>query len=216
MCRGEHKVTFGAKDFQSQTGVSRETMENLVLYADLLKKWQPAKNLIANSTLDVMWSRHFWDSAQMCVHLRRVHGEKPLSFLDIGSGAGFPGLVLSIMGLGPVTLVESNGRKCAFMRQVAMATGANARVENKRIEDVSSSSFDIITSRACASVEQLLDWGRPFIHENLEFWLLKGENVDKELTAAQELWNMSVEKFKSETDPGGTILRLSGITFNKE
>lgn len=204
--------SYGPIDFQRDTDVSRETLDKLVIYADALQKWQKAKNLVANSTLDDRWRRHFLDSAQMFKPMREVFGEKKLTLLDIGSGAGFPGLVLSIMGLGKATMVESNGRKCTFMNQVARQTVANAVICNKRIESAEiSEPIDVVVSRACAKISQLLEWASPFLQSNVEMWLLKGEGVDEELTQAQASWNMKVERFSSQTSETGVILRLYNI-----
>ena len=202
----------GPKEFANDIDVSRETLERLQAYADLLRKWQSAKNLVANSTLDDMWRRHFLDSAQMYAHIRSVIGDQKVDAIDIGSGAGFPGLVLSIMGLGHFSMVESNGKKCSFMRQVARATGASADILQERIESLVPRETDIITSRACATIDKLLTWGAPFCGQNTEFWLLKGENVDKELTEAEKTWNIKTERFDSLTSSGGCVLRLYDIS----
>lgn len=204
-------MTFSPDDFMRDTNVPRETLASLEAYAALLMKWQPSKNLVSNSTLNEMWLRHFYDSAQLLPLIRACHGDKPLKCLDIGSGAGFPGLVLAIMGVGEVTMVESNGKKCSFMRQVVMATGAKATIENERIEKLVAPKMDILLSRACAPITQLLSWGENFIGENTEFWLLKGANAEQELKAAKADWTMQVDQYKSKSDGSGNILRLKNI-----
>jgi len=204
-------MTYGPEEFAAQIPVSRETLDKLKIYAGLLAKWQKAKNLVANSTVDAMWQRHFLDSAQMAQHLKSVYGDRKLTMLDIGSGAGFPGLVLAIMGLGHAHMVEANGRKCIFMRQVSRETSADATIHNVRIEEIEPFPVDIVTSRACARVIQLLDWAAPFLSETTEMWLLKGEGADEELTEAQSCWKMTVDRYGSLSDPGGVVLRLSGI-----
>ena len=205
-------MSFTPDDFLRESNVPRETLVALEAYADLLVKWQPSKNLISNSTLDDMWLRHFYDSAQLLPLIRAIHGDKPLKCLDIGSGAGFPGLVLAVMGIGDVTMVEANGKKCSFMRQVKMATGASVTIENARIEKLEVQKVDILLSRACATVSQLLSWGEIFIGENTEFWLLKGANVAQELKAAKADWTMEVDQYKSKSDRSGNILRLRNIS----
>lgn len=204
-------MAFTPDNFLRDTNVPRETLASLEAYAALLSKWQPSKNLVSNSTLDDMWLRHFYDSAQLLPLIRAVHGDKPLKCMDIGSGAGFPGLVLAILGIGDVTMVESNGKKCSFMRQVVMTTGAKATIENERIEKLVAPKMDILLSRACASVAQLLSWGENFIGENTEFWLLKGANAEQELKAAKADWTMQVDQYKSKSDRSGNILRLKNI-----
>jgi 16S rRNA (guanine527-N7)-methyltransferase len=202
---------YGPDDLARDLDVSRETLDKLKIYAGLLAKWQKAKNLVANSTLDAMWQRHFLDSAQMMPLLEKVYGDRPLTMLDIGSGAGFPGLVLSVMGRGHAHMVEANGRKCIFMSQVSRETSAPATIHNERIEAITPFAVDIVTSRACARVIQLMDWAAPFLRNGVEMWLLKGEGADEELTEAQASWKMTVDRFKSLSDPGGVILRLSAI-----
>ncbi|MBL4640116.1 MAG: 16S rRNA (guanine(527)-N(7))-methyltransferase RsmG [Kordiimonadaceae bacterium] len=166
---------------------------------------------MANSTIEDIWRRHFLDSAQLAPLLKSVFGETPLTMLDIGSGAGFPGLVLSAMNVGKAHMVEANGRKCIFMRQVIRETTVNVEVHNERIENIEPFPIDIITSRACASVKKLLEWSGPFLEYSPEIWLLKGETAEEELTEAQAYWNMEIDRFPSKTDPSGVILRLQGI-----
>ncbi len=202
---------YGPEQFLSDIDVPRETFQALNFYADELVKWQRAKNLVANSTLEDRWRRHFLDSAQIAPLILQKNKKRTFQLLDIGSGAGFPGLVLSIMGLGSVELVESNGRKCVFMNQIARQTGADAVAVNKRIEDIPARPVDIITSRACAKVDQLLRWALPFLTEGTEMWLLKGVGAEGELTEALASWNMTVERFQSRSDPTGVILRLRDI-----
>ena len=202
---------YGPEEFADDVNVSRETLEKLKLYSSALLKWQTAKNLVANSTLDDMWRRHFFDSAQLFPLIRQRHVSSELSLIDIGSGAGFPGLVLSIMGLGHATMVEANGRKCSFMSYVARETTAPSTIVNQRIESVEPQHFDIVTSRACAKIEQILNWSSPFIGPTTEIWLLKGATAEEELTQATALWNMTVERFDSRTSQDGVILRLSDI-----
>jgi len=202
---------YGADDLARDLDVSRETLDKLKVYAGLLVKWQKAKNLVANSTLDDMWRRHFLDSAQLAPLLKERFGTKKITLLDIGSGAGFPGLVLAAMGVATAHMVESNGRKCTFMNQVSRETGADATIHARRIEEMDVFPVDIVTSRACARVSQLLDWAAPFLSEDTEMWLLKGEIADEELTEAKACWKMDVNRFKSLSDPSGVILRLSSI-----
>ena len=172
-------LSFTPEDFLSKLPVSRETLAGLQIYAEALLKWQKAKNLVAPSTLPDLWQRHLLDSAQLAPLMmadKVARGEKP-TILDFGSGAGFPGLVLAVMGVGTVTLVESNGRKASFMNHVIRETGAEAEVLNERIESIPPMKPDIITSRACASLGQLLDWAAPHVHENTELWFLKGQKA---------------------------------------
>lgn len=204
-------MNYSFDDLAADLDVPRETLARLATYGQLLIKWQKAKNLVSNSTLDDIWRRHFFDSAQLAPLLRGAFGEKPVSMVDIGSGAGFPGLVLAAMGVGKAHMVESVGRKCVFMRQVVRETGADADVHNVRIEDIDVFDVDIITSRACARVIQLINWSKPFLVQSPEIWLLKGEGAEEELTEAQAYWKMTIDRYPSQSDPSGVILRLRDI-----
>jgi 16S rRNA (guanine527-N7)-methyltransferase len=193
--------------FAAETGVSRETLERLTLFAELLVKWQRAVNLVAADSLRDLWRRHMLDSAQLYPLLpsgcRRV--------LDIGSGAGFPGLVLAAMGVPEIHLVESDQRKCAFQREVARVAGLPVTVHAMRIEKMAPFAVDAITSRACAELPQLLDYSAPFLGSETVCLFLKGKQVERELTEAGKGWKMHIERFKSRSDPTGTVLRLSHV-----
>lgn len=204
-------MSYSFSNLERDIDVSHETLDKIKTYGDLLVKWQKAKNLVSNSTLDDIWRRHFLDSAQMAPLLKERFGEKQIKMLDIGSGAGFPALVLSAMGIGEAHMVESVGRKCIFMRQVSRETSANAQIHNVRIEELEPFDVDIVTSRACARVLQLMNWAKPFLKKNVEMWLLKGETAEEELTEAQAYWKMDINRFDSLSDPSGVILRLSNI-----
>ncbi len=144
--------------------VSRETEERFAVYAELLRRWQRIKNLVAPSTLGDVWTRHLADSAQIA-----AIAPEALRWADMGSGAGFPGLVVAILLVGrvgaDVHLIEANARKCAFLREAARACGAPATVHNGRIEDVlpSLKYVDVVTARALAPLPRLLEMGRVLI-----------------------------------------------------
>ncbi|HYH22584.1 MAG TPA: 16S rRNA (guanine(527)-N(7))-methyltransferase RsmG [Azospirillum sp.] len=196
-----------AAAFQRATGVSRETLERLMAYEAVLRKWQKSINLVGPKTLDDVWGRHFLDSAQ----LRPLLPEGARVVVDLGSGAGLPGLVLAILGVPEMHLIESDARKAAFLREAARATDASVTVHNKRIEAVDPFPADAVTARALAPVADLLTWAHPFLGPDGTAVFLKGQNVEDELTATTKYWKMRVERFDSLTDSTGTILRLSGI-----
>lgn len=198
---------FDAAAFQAETGVSRETLDRLAAYAATLRKWQPKINLVGPSTLPEAWRRHFLDSAQ----LLPLIPESARLLVDLGSGAGFPGLVLAILGVPEVHLVESDSRKCAFLREAARAADARVTVHNKRIEAVIGVAADVVTARALAPLSDLLAWAHPFIGNRGVAIFPKGQNVAEELTDTTKYWKMRTERFDSRTDPTGTILRVSGI-----
>ncbi len=200
---------FHVKQFQEQTGVSAETLARLQCYADLLEKWQKKINLVGPTTIPDLWQRHMLDSAQLFLLLAKPD----CRIIDFGSGAGFPGLVLAIMGCSQVTLVESDGRKCAFLAEAMRVTGTGsaAHLDNRRIEDVPPTAVDVVTSRALAPLGTLLDLAEPFLSESSICLFLKGKKVDEELTLATKNWIMRVSKIQSQTDPFGMILKLENV-----
>ena len=193
--------------------VSRETRLRLELYAGLLVKWNARMNLLGSGEIERLWPRHINDSLQ----LLKLIPDTAKTFVDIGSGAGFPGLILAIALRdrpgAEFTLIESNGRKCAFLREAARITKAPVRVINRRIEDFKPGelSCDILTARALAPVEKLLAMAQIFLGINSQCLFLKGQYVDDELTAAAKCWNISLEIHPSITDPTGRILVIGDI-----
>ena len=198
---------YGPADFAADTGVSRETIERLSAYAALLAKWQPRINLISSATLDDIWRRHMLDSAQLLPLL--PPGTRAIA--DLGSGAGFPGLVLAILGVTEVHLVESDQRKCVFLAEAARAAGANPVIHNQRIESVGGLSVGAVTARACAPLEKLLSYAQKFLWHGGKALFLKGAAVEEELTAARKNWHMEVERFPSVSDSTGCILRIGQV-----
>ncbi len=200
------------EEFQGETGVSRETLRRLTAYADLLTKWTRAINLVSRASLRDLWRRHMLDSAQLLPLLPGAPVGRPRVIVDLGSGAGFPGLVLAILGAGDLHLVESDRRKAAFLREVVRETGCSAQVHNVRIEELAPIAADVVTARACAPLAELLGYAYKFPGREPGrrpcCLFSKGRRVDEELTEARKRWKMTVEPFPSRTDPGGTILRI--------
>jgi 16S rRNA (guanine527-N7)-methyltransferase len=186
--------------------VSRETLARLEAYAALLAKWQKAINLVAPATLPHIWRRHILDSGQ----LARLAPLDAL-WLDLGSGAGFPGLVIAILGARRVRLVESDARKCAFLREAARITSAPAEVVNARIAEVAPFPADVVTARALAPLSKLLGFAAPFLAPSSVALFPKGQDVEAELTEAHRNWRMRVERHPSLTDGRAAILRLTEV-----
>ncbi|HSK39193.1 MAG TPA: 16S rRNA (guanine(527)-N(7))-methyltransferase RsmG [Arenibaculum sp.] len=193
-------------------GVSRETLDRFDAYGALLRRWQPRINLVSRSTLDTLEHRHILDSAQL-------HPLLPADariVADLGSGAGFPGLVLAILGVPEVHLIESDTRKCAFLREAARITGTPVTVHNRRIEHVEPFRADVVTARALAPLTELLAYAEPFLGKGGGAdggkdgicLFLKGRQADDELTLAREHWKIQAEKIDSITDPAGIVLRI--------
>lgn len=201
------------KTFQDTYNVSRETIDRLVRYESLLVKWNPAINLVSKSTLKVMWQRHFHDSAQLYQH----RNNKKCHWVDLGSGGGFPALVLSIFALefnpdDKFTLVESDARKVAFLQTVIRDLSLNATVIAERIEEIPPLNADILTARALSSLTQLLEYTSIHLSMGGTALFLKGERYKKEIDDAIEVWNYEVEEFTSKTNPAGAILKIGGIS----
>lgn len=196
-------------DFQNSTGVSRETLDALTRYADLLAKWQKRINLVGPRTVGDLWSRHFMDSAQL-VPLIPVGATR---LIDLGSGAGFPGLVICILTGLETHLIESDTRKCAFLREAGRAAGVSDRliVHAKRAESLDLPSADVVTARALAPLPDLLALAAPFWGESTLGLFLKGKRYEEELTAAKYGWYINYSTIPSRVDPDSVILSLTGL-----
>ncbi|MFO0388104.1 MAG: 16S rRNA (guanine(527)-N(7))-methyltransferase RsmG [Alphaproteobacteria bacterium] len=195
------------ENFLKSTGnVSDETIQKFSDYYDLLLKWQSKLNLIGNSSDDI-WNRHFLDSIQII----KLLPDKNKSILDFGTGAGFPGMVLSILG-HDVTLVDSDSKKTIFLSEVKRITKSSAKIFNGRIENLPKESFDVITSRACADLEKLLEYSYPSVSHGTECIFHKGKNHKKEISDAEKKWHFQFAINPSITDSDGVILKLSNIT----
>lgn len=198
-----------------QLGVSRETFERLSAYAALLRSWQRRINLIADSTLNDIWRRHIVDSAQ----LLPLASPSATRWVDLGSGAGLPGLVLAILLANrpgaSVVLIEANQKKSAFLREAIRITAAPASVVSKRIEAALSGperiSCDVVTARALAPLADLLKLASPLLMTGAEGLFLKGRDVDAELTGAAKSWKTEMELLPSQTDPNGRIVRVKAL-----
>jgi len=261
----------GAADFAAAFHVSGETLDRLATYESLLRHWQKTINLVAPSTLDAIWHRHFADSAQLLALAPRA-----TTWVDLGSGAGFPGLVIALMladrvkadvpspitseaclrhdvgegqgggdgrtsavgipptpnpspqgGGGPragregirITLIESNARKCAFLREVVRQTGISARVAvdilSTRIENAATQARlqgpDVVTARALAPLDKLMNLAAPLSSSRSVGLFLKGREVATDLRAAEKMWNFNAELVPSRTDPDASVVVIRNL-----
>ena len=260
----------GANDFAAAFHVARETLDRLATYESLLRHWQKTINLIAPSTLDAIWHRHFADSAQLLALASQAR-----TWIDLGSGAGFPGLVVAVMlaervdagvpspvtpeaclrhdvkegqgggdsrtadavvpptpnpsplwgGGSPVregfriTLIESNARKCAFLREVVRQTGISARVAvdilSTRIEKAATQARlqgpDVVTARALAPLDKLMNLAAPLSSSRSVGLFLKGREVATELRAAEKMWNFNAELVPSRTDADASVVVIRNL-----
>ena len=192
--------------------VSRETSDRLACLVAELQRWQTVKNLVGRGTLDQAWSRHVDDSLQLFAYRGAAR-----NWLDLGSGAGFPGLVVAIAGRDDglsVTLVESNARKCAFLRHVARLTETPVTIHDSRLETIIptlAGSTDIVSARALASLTQLLTWTAPLLKAGTLGLFPKGRGLQSELTEARKTWTFAADILPSVTDSEAGIIRVTSF-----
>ena len=197
--------------------VSRETIESLQAFEALVKRWNAAINLVSKATLPVLWDRHIVDSAQLFSHLP----PNAQHWADFGAGGGFPGLVIAILARGAgrdlrVTLVESDARKATFLRQAAQALGLSVVVVNKRIESLESLQADVVSARALAPLDALLQFAAVHLREGGTAIFPKGARHTEELTAARAQWSFDVDTHSSQSEPGAAILIIRNIERAKQ
>jgi 16S rRNA (guanine527-N7)-methyltransferase len=193
--------------------VSRETEELFALYVQELKRWQRVKNLVSESTMRDVWTRHIADSAQLLQHAP----SHAAIWVDLGSGAGLPGIILGILLRdrpgAKVHLVEANSRKCAFLRAVARVTGAVVTVHDGRIEAQLPRlpRVDVVTARALAPLPDLLVWTEKLWRSGMVALFPKGQDLELELTEASKSWRLTCDRLPSLTDHAARIVRISEL-----
>ena len=197
----------GPQGFAEIVPVSRETLARLEAYAALLVRWSARINLVGRNTLVDLWRRHILDSAQ----LQPLVADSARSVIDLGSGAGLPGLVLAILDVPGVELIEADSRKAAFLREAARIAEVDVTIRSCRIQAVPPHPVDVVTARACAPLERLLGLAEPFLADKTECLFLKGERVEDELTLARKHWTMTVRLCQSRSDPRGVVLHLQQV-----
>ena len=210
---------FTGDDFQRETDVSRETLDRLEAYVALLTKWQRTLNLVGSRSLSDVWHRHIFDSAQLIGWAP----SKAHIWVDVGSGAGLPGLVLAVLNVGDVFLIEKDARKCAFLREAIRVTAAKARVVEARVEELTETGPGerpfppphVITARAVAPLDKLLSMAAPICNSETVCLFPKGQDVARELTAVAKYPKIHVDKLPSRTAPGAAILRIKGLANDK-
>ena len=209
----------GVEQFAEAFKVPRETIHRLVCYAEILNEWQARQNLVSAATLPHVWNRHFADSAQI---LRLAPNAN--TWLDLGAGAGFPGLVIAILQANHanfrVHLVESTAKKCAFLAEVASATSAPAEIHCMRIEELSRTATslepEIITARALAPLPRLLGLAAPWFRPGVRGLLLKGCDVRQEIDAAKRRYDFTYELHRSMTAVDSSIIEISKVSKRKK
>lgn len=187
--------------------VSRETFERLEAFQALITKWNDRINLVGRSTIEQLWSRHIIDSAQLMRYI--PEGTKVLT--DFGSGAGFPGLMLSLLGVPDVHLVESDSRKAAFLTEASRLSPGRVHIHNDRIEALTPWKSDIITARALAPLPWLLKLCSPFLEQGSKALFLKGANAKREIEDAEVHWEIDAFCHPSITDTEAWIVQLNTV-----
>jgi 16S rRNA (guanine527-N7)-methyltransferase len=202
------------ESFSAQLYVSRETYEKFEIYHKTLSKWQKSMNLISNSTVDNIWVRHFIDSAQLYDFTKKIGG----NILDLGSGAGFPGLILAMMGNKNINVIESDEKKCTFIREVALLSDTNIKIHNTRIEDLSFLKPTLITARALAPLNKLIKYVENYMAKcpsKLEIFpnmlFLKGKSYKDELLELSKTRNINYKVYQSITDEFGKIIYINKV-----
>jgi 16S rRNA (guanine527-N7)-methyltransferase len=211
--RATQPESFGPEEFAGATGVSRETLARLKAFVGLLTDWNARHNLVSKASLEEVWQRHVLDSAQ----LTPLIPPKARTLADLGSGAGFPGLVLAVLleGRVAVTLFEATRKKADFLRAAADRLGLAVAVRSERIEEAARAVFDVLTARACAPLPELLEYAQHFAGPKTVCLFLKGQNVGSELTEAGKSWRMKVKQHPSVTHPFGVVLEIRELSHER-
>lgn len=209
--RAPSEAPFGPAELRSALGLSAEMIYDLERFRLLLADWSTRMNLVGPSALSEFWRRHVLDSAQLLVIEPDAR-----TWLDLGSGAGFPGLVLAILlkrRLGRrVELVEALEKRCAFLREAARALELPARIHHGRAEALTVAELDVVTARAVAPLDRLLNIAAPHMGPGVVGLFLKGARVESELTRARETWNFQSRLTPSLSDPAGRVLRIWSLS----
>ena len=209
-------MSYSVEDFRREADVSRETFDLFTQWHALLVKWNRAVNLVSPRDLEQFWQRHALDSWQVA----GLMPHRVASAIDLGSGAGFPGLAVGIAlkqrGEGRVLLVESAGKKANFLRTAARELGLPVDVTDARAESLPKQGFDLVTARAFAPLPRLLVYAHPFWCEDTVGLFLKGESVADEVAAASKDWSFASNAHGSRSSPSGVVLEVSGLCKREE
>ena len=188
--------------------VSRETLERLQIYVDLLLRWNPTINLISRKDEAVVWERHIADALQLIPLLPQSCDIA----VDLGSGGGLPGLVLAIATGAHFHLIEADHRKATFLREASRVTGAPTTIHATRSEAVRLPPVKLVTARALAPLTALIGMAQPFLAPDGMLIAPKGANAAAELTDARTQWHMAVARTTSITNPAATILQITEVS----
>lgn len=201
----------------SQYNVSRETISKLEQFAELLKDWNQKMNLVSRNSIEVLWERHILDSVQLINYISPTIK----TLVDIGSGAGFPGLILAILMQekipdAKITLVESITKKTVYLKDVCERLKlSNVSVKNERVENLKIAAPEVITARAVAALDILCGYVSKINGNKTESLFLKGQSYKEEIAAAQKNWKFDLDVFSNKYSEDGVILKLNRLRKNK-
>jgi len=205
-------VSYSGEDFARDTGVSRETLAQIQLWHELLIKWNRRINLVSPAAMGDFWKRHALDSWQLTPHIP----DDVETAIDMGSGAGFPGVAMGIYfkscGKGHIKLVESAGKKANFLKTVVRELDLPVSVSSERVESLTPEPVDLITARAFAPLDRMLAYAKPFWGSQTVGLFLKGEGVQGEIEAAAQNWTFQHTVSDSASDPSGKILAIRNLS----
>jgi 16S rRNA (guanine527-N7)-methyltransferase len=195
---------------QARFDVPRETMERFDAFATLIREENVRQNLVSKASLDHLWARHIADSAQLLVHAR-----PSTTWIDLGSGPGFPGLVVAALHSGPVTLVEERRLRVEFLRRAAATLDVDVEIIGAKVERIPPRAFDVISARAFAPLPRLLELATGFSTAKSLWVLPKGRNAQSELEALESSWQGEFRLEPSVTDPEARIIVATGVARRK-
>ncbi len=200
-----HSIEEVLLQIQNNYNVPRETLTTLNVYVDLIEKWNQKINLVSYHTPDELWNRHVLDSAQLIKYI-----DKEAYVADLGSGAGFPGVVLSILGIKRVLLIEADNRKAVFLHQAGLLSANKITIINDRIENLTNLNVDIITSRALCNITKLFTLIAT-CQNNAKILLLKGKTVGEEIEEAEKEWSFNYTLHPSITSIESFIVEIHNL-----
>lgn len=191
----------------SEFALNKIQVDKIDFYLSSIIKYNKHTNLVGNSTIENIWDRHVLDCLQLTKHINN----KKFKILDLGTGAGLPGVLLSIAGYQRVLMVDSVKKKTDFVRKIIEELSLTAKIQNKRIEKSPISQHDIIVSRALAPLIKLLSYARMYSNKNTTSLFLKGRNANSEINIATKAYFFQFEKIKSQSSNDGCILKINNI-----
>ncbi len=200
----EAKKDASFKKIKEFCQINQAAINNIEDFVILLLKENHNFNFIGKSTISDIWDRHILDSAQILQYI----DDKNVKIADLGTGAGFPGVVISILGAREVHLIEKSVRKCEFLRKAKMLSPNRLYVHQARIEEIEEQKFDVLTSRALASLEKLLDYNLKFVKNDGYGLFLKGKNLNEEIEVAKKIFDFKYELFPSLTSDESAIIKV--------